>query len=75
MYDESGPSSRRAAERNFSPVSENDVFYNGETESGASCIPRAVFVNAVEAFEDVCLILERYASAVVGDGYFQPPGI
>ena len=55
-----------AFQRNASSMSEDDIFDDREAEAGAAGVARAVFVDAVESLENVGLVLERDARAVVG---------
>ena len=49
-------------------MGEDDVFDDGESESGAAAVAGAVFVNAIKAVENKRLRAKRDAWSVVSDG-------
>ena len=58
--------SGHAFQRDSAAMREDDVFDDREAEARAAGVACAVFVDAVKSLENVGLVLERDARAVVG---------
>ena len=62
-----GSTARGAFDPDAAAVGLDDIFHDREPEPGAARVARAVLVDAVEAFEDVRLVVGGDSGAVVGD--------